>query len=295
MTPVIFGQLLLSSISWTGFDLARKGLANRLPATEVVILLMMVQVPLFAAIASWEGFSIESVENYWRPAIASILLNLVANVLFLESLRRAPVSLAIPMLSFTPVFSSLSSWVILNELLLWPQMLGILVIVASTYQIQRLDEGDGGAEQKVVKVGLLMMVGVALLWSITPVTDKLCIRYTTPSMHAGIQCFFVGLLLLGRFFVSTRPATNSLWAMAKENRRLLFIAGVAACSALFFQLLVIRVYEVALFEALKRSFGLIGALAGGLIFFRESLTRKKIIGTVGLIIGTLLVLLADRL
>lgn len=294
MTPSIFLQLLVSSFSWTGFDLARKGLSARLPANEAVILLMFVQVPIFFALAFWEGFTISEVA-YWPPAIASIILNVFANVLFLESLRRAPVSIAIPMLSFTPVFSSLSSWLLLGESLLWLQGLGIFVIVGSTYIVQSPDIQDKLEDRKELRLGLLLMIVVALLWSITPVADKICIRYTSPSMHAGVQCLFIGLILLIRFCFDSKPATDSLWSMAKRNRKLLLVAGIAACSALFFQLLVIRNYEVALFEALKRSFGLIGALAGGLIFFQESLTRKKALGTIGLGLGILLVLLAGKI
>lgn len=289
MSFTVLIHTIISSLSWTSFDLSRKGLANRIPANEAVVLLMFAQVPLFGFLAIGESWGISS-SNYWPPALASIFLNIFANILFLESLRRAPVSLAIPILSFTPVFSAIGSWLALGETLDTGQIVGILIIVAATFFIQKPDEKVAADTKSSVRLGLVFMLCVSLLWSITPIADKVCLRFSGPATHAALQCFFVGFVLLIRFFRNPEPATNSLWAIAKQHRKLLLLAGASACSALFFQLLAIAAYEVALFEAMKRSLGLMGAIAGGYLFFREPISPRKILGSFGLILGILLVL-----
>lgn len=294
MTSVVLFFTVVSALAWSGFDLSRKALATRLPATEAVILLMLVQIPIFVLLSFWESQIILNT-RYWLPAFASIAMNVIANILFLESLRRAPVSLALPMLSFTPVFSALSSWLLIHESLQAGQIIGIALIVGSTFYLQsEANEAPSGRDQKI-RTGLLLMIVVALLWSLTPITDKICLRFTSPSWHAALQSVGIVFLLL---FYRLRNASFgigilSLWQQGTTNRRLIFIAGTCACAALFFQLQAIREYEVALFEALKRSVGLLCAIAGGFFFFQEAITTRKIIGALGLGLGIAFVLLAS--
>ena len=64
--------------------------------------------------------------GYWRYGLPDILLNVAANLLFLHAVRVSPLSLTIPFLSFTPVFSALSASVLLGE---WPSGSALLGIV----------------------------------------------------------------------------------------------------------------------------------------------------------------------
>ena len=57
---------------------------------------------------------------------------LVSSVFFLEAINSAELSLTIPLLSFSPIFSSLFSFIFLDEKLKYIQYLGIFFILFGT-------------------------------------------------------------------------------------------------------------------------------------------------------------------
>lgn len=259
--------------------MSRKKLAVTLSPIPVVVWLMLFQTPVFAAFAVTEVWSAPSAE-YWPSALGSILLNCIANVLFVISVSLAPLSLAVPILSLTPVFSALGAFLLLNEPTTLRQAIGIAIIVASTFAL-----GRGGVKTKTsensedevtdpaqARRGMTLMGIVALLWATTPVLDKIGLREVPSSQHAFMQCLGVAailsvwLLVKRRGFEFARVRGSFIWFS---------IAVFAAAAALGFQLWSIQYVPVGIFEALKRSVGLLAALSFGYIFFKEPITRQK--------------------
>lgn len=321
MSWSVFAVIALSSLSWSLFDLSRKKIAERLEPVPAVVWLMFLQAPVYLGflamgMESWvEPWSPPTiVRAYWAPALASIVLNAIANACFISSVRRAPLSLAIPMLSLTPVFSAIGAFAMLGELTTWRQAAGILIIVTSTFWLARqstqagarsgVDAGasvgmrpDEAADSVLtedlaqvpadIRKGLWLMVFVALLWATTPVLDKVCLQLMPPSEHAFIQCLGVAFSLSIWLWLQGGRVTTAQVALAG---RWIWGAVAVASIALLTQFWAISRVPVGVFEALKRSCGLLAALALGFLVFREPLTRLKF-ATVIVIGGGIFVLL----
>src|SRR5947208_14978092 len=98
--------LLAASLASSGFDLFRKVLVRHLAPVPMVVLLALASVPLFAVMVALQG-GIRVASGYWAPALASVVLNTVANLTFLQSVRISPLSVTVPPLSLTPAVTTL--------------------------------------------------------------------------------------------------------------------------------------------------------------------------------------------
>ena len=284
---IVYGGIAISSLSWSFFDLSRKKLAQDLNPVAIVAWLTLFQGLCFLPFLAFDIW-IQPTSNYWLPFAASVALNAFANIWFVEAVTLAPFSLAIPILSLTPVFSSIGAIFVLNETLSLKQALGIAIIVAATLgigyfgtkSIQKsntvnADHSDSnGHDPKSVRKGLFLMAIVALLFALTPVVDKLCLRTMPSSEHGAIQSFATAACLA----IWIRIRGGGLPFAVVRSRAVWFIAAIVfATLAVYFQFWSIQSISVGIFEALKRSCGLITALVLGYFVFKEAFNLTKLV------------------
>src|SRR5262245_43213800 len=97
--------VLASSLAWAALDLCRKVLADRMAALPLLFFMTLFAAPIFAL---WGSFAAERPwvhdSAYWWPALASVALNIAANLLYLRAVRLSPYSQMVPLLALTPVF-----------------------------------------------------------------------------------------------------------------------------------------------------------------------------------------------
>ena len=288
MNFTVLCTIAISSLSWSLFDMSRKKLASHIAPIPAVAWLMFLQAPLFAAFGVLEIWVLPS-GGYWAPALASLLLNGLANILFIESVRLAPLSLAIPMLSLGPVFTSLGGWLVLGEHLAAQQAVGIVIIVAATFALgQSGARGVKGEDASTVRKGIGLMAGVAALWALTPVVDKIGLQGVPVTEHAALQCFGIAALLA--IWVQVKGGGVGP-KVVRANLKWFAIAVVFAALALGSQFVSIQGVPVGIFESLKRSSGLLLSLAFGFFAFREPITKSKLafVALMGLGIAVLLI------
>ena len=84
---------------------------------------------------AWDGWSPPTSE-YWLPGLTSVGLNWVANLAFLRALALSPLSVTIPLLSLTPVFTALLAIPLLGETPTALQSAEILAVVAGAFLIR---------------------------------------------------------------------------------------------------------------------------------------------------------------
>ncbi|HVK59997.1 MAG TPA: DMT family transporter [Bdellovibrionales bacterium] len=279
MNPLVIGSIVLSSLSWSLFDSSRKKLAANVPPAPAVAWLMILQAPVFLAFGFLESWVIPA-NGYWLPAVASIVVNGLATLWFIEAVALIPFSLAIPILSLTPVFTTTGAFFALDERIDLKQIAGIAIIVAGTFILSRVESAkQTTTDAKSIRKGLVLMALVALMWALTPVFDKLCLRVVPSSEHGFLQCLGIAVMFAAYLLLKRIPAPTRL---VKANLKWFAIAVFFASLALFTQLWTIQWVPVGIFEALKRSIGLIAALIIGHFLFGERISRMKV-GLVGLI------------
>jgi drug/metabolite transporter (DMT)-like permease len=274
------------ALAWSVLDLARKRLAAELSPAALLLLLAAGQTPVFAVWAlagapGWPGL------DYLPPGLGSIVLNVLANLAFLEALRIAPLSLAVPLLSLTPALTTVMGAVLLGERPSAGDVVGTALVVAGAW-LQSWPERSGPARAAVAGArGTLLMLAVALCWSAALPLDKLAVARSSLAVHAlllnlGVATSAALILAASRRWSELRPAARRPW--------LAVAAPATAAAAIALQLLAIQGVAVGVLETVKRAVGSTLALVFGRQLFGERVGWRRLAAVALMTLGVALVL-----
>jgi drug/metabolite transporter (DMT)-like permease len=280
-----------SALAYSVMDTSRKVLMKRVRALPLLALLSSGMVPAFL-LWWWTSGDFTVHAGYWIPGAASVLLNVFANLAFLEAVRISPLSATIPMLSLTPVFASLLAIPLLDEVPTGRQAIGIALVVMGAFLLNlgagdRFSVRDAWASLRRER-GSMLMAWVALAWSVALPFDKLAMAEASVPFHAlllnlGVAVSsLVALSWTGRLRELRVPA-GSRWVLG--------VSLAASVVAIGLFLLAVAHVWVGLVESLKRAIGSTGAVVIGAVGFGERVTPARL-GSVALMTaGVALVLL----
>ncbi len=285
-----------ATLCFSLFDLLRKKLTGRLSDAYLVMLLALGAVPLYVVWVALMPPASVSAAYVW-PGLGSIALNLGANYGFLRSVRLAGLSAVIPLLSLTPVFTSLLAIPLLGELPGPREWLGIAMVVVGALALQRGERAARRERPWMLGAGAWWMIAVALLWAAALPLDKLAIEASSAAFHGLLLHLGVGLVVAALAARSFRAAAGGGARRRREasgtarGTWLLLIAAVglgAAAQAL--QLLSLQHAWVGFVETVKRGIGSSLALVLGRFFFAEALTLRKVLAVAGIASGVAVML-----
>jgi drug/metabolite transporter (DMT)-like permease len=283
--------VVASSLGWSGLDLLRKLLLREVAPVALLLLLTLGAVPLFAAWA-WIGGVTTPGPGYLAPALASVLLNVVAGLLFLHGMRLAPISATIPLLSLTPVFTTLSAIPLLGERPSAAGVAGILLVIAGAIWLNwpRRPAGPTApatSDPRRSLYGAVMVAGTALLWSLTPPLDKMAVERSGALLHGLVLS---GGVALAVFAVLAFQGGLGELGRVRRVPGLLVLALIVSTAALGLQLLAMPMIFVGTLETLKRGLGNCMSLVYGRLFFGEAVTPSKILAVVLMAAGVGMIL-----
>ena len=277
---------ILSAILWSVFDVIRKKAVKDNSEISIILLIITSQLIFFLILLPLSTFIID-ISAYLFTALILIILNLISIFLFLKVLKSGAISVYIPMLSFTPLFSALYSNVILNEELKSLQYLGMLLIVIGSlilhlnkYRFKNLINILFLLDKKAI-----MILLVALIWSLTPVLDKECLKYTDIYLHGFLQS--LGMLLILPVLLNNTKKKTLYQNFTFRNNLVLCFLVIFAFLTTYFQLLALKYIYVAELESLKRAIGIILSLLFGYYLFKENMGIKKLFAVSVILIGVI--------
>lgn len=281
-----------ASLALSGFDLSRKLLGRHLAPLPMVVLLAAASIPLFALL-TWLTGDPEISPGYAAPAVCSIALNLGAHVAFLEAVRRSPLSLTVPLLSLTPVFTAVAGLLLLGERPTPAGIGGILLVVVGAFWLHRVDRSDpdtgsAGLRGALREPGVWLMTTAALLWSVSLPLDKMAVGLSSPAFHGLVLTSGISVGALA--ILAQRRRLHEL-AEVRGCRGIFLVALTASTLALGLQLVAIQWVLVSLVETAKRGVGNLAAVLLGRSFFREPLTLAKVGAALLMSVGVALLLL----
>ena len=277
-----------AALCWAALDVVRKALAGKASPTALAVFLLLGQVPFLGAWAAYDQTWVTD-SGYWPPAVASMTMNALANVLFMRSVQLSPLSRTVPFLSLTPVFSALAAIPLLGEVPGLMHWAGILLVVLGALVLNS-DLGDSLWQSVTHEKGAPFMIAVAVLWAFSTALDKRSLPHASPASHA--------------FLLSAGSATIlGTWMLAKgkpgELRQVFeapksLLAGLVAfaVAALALQMVALQWLWVAVIETLKRAFGVFGSVVFGRLVFEEPITSRKLAAVVLMVAGTSILALA---
>jgi drug/metabolite transporter (DMT)-like permease len=284
MSSAGLAAALLSSLCWSALDATRKALSTRLDVAVVVAWVALGQVPLFAALSLAQDRFIDDAA-YLAPGLGSTALQLVANVLFVEAVRVSPLSVSVPFLSLTPVFTAAVAMPVLGEHPTPVQWAGIGTVVVGALLLNAR-QGHSLLRALLSERGSVLMIGVAALWSVTAALDKIALGHASVGAHGLVQTAGMGILVVTWMFATGRGARlRTAWP---PDRAQVAAVGFAA-GALALQLVAFQLLLVGLVETLKRGVGVIASVLLGRLAFEEPVTPPKVVAMLLMAAGSALV------
>lgn len=271
-----------AALCWAALDVVRKALADKASPTALTIALLVGQVPFLGLWAAVDQTWVVR-EVYWVPALASMAMNALANVLFMRSLQLSAMSRTVPFLSLSPVFGALVAIPLLREIPGSLHVTGIGLVVLGALVLNS-DLSESWWRSVFKEKGAPHMIAVAFLWSGSVALDKLALPHASPASHAFLLT--TGSLLMLLLWVSSRGELGDLRAVWTAPKPLLLGLVGFAIAALVFQMLSLKWLWVAVVETLKRGLGVLGSIAFGRLLFGEPLTKRKLLAGALMVAGT---------
>ena len=227
--------------------------------------------------------------TFWIAAVISTSLNAAGAVAFWHALARGEFLRIFPLLSLTPIFSVLTGWLVLGETPALQGFIGIALIVAGLIVLEKRESTASLADKKRRWTALLLGALYALILSINVALDRLAILHSDPYFYAA---FFplataVPLLLLAAEFPPRKEDIIPL----RRHAGLILLAGFFFAASAFFGALGLGYLLASYFSATKR-LGILVALVGGVLFFKEKITVRIVVGAAIAVLGVLLIALA---
>jgi uncharacterized membrane protein len=235
--------------------------------------------------------------EFWRAFVTALPFEVAAFALYIGALRASPLSLTMPFLALTPVFLVASGYVIAGERVTPTGGAGIALIAAGGYVLNfhhaRLENGAAGrfsllgplralARQR----GVVMMLGVAFIYSITSSLGKVAINHSAPLFFASV--YFIVLAVLYTPFAIRGLGQRGVSA---SLLRAMVPAGLLNAVMVGTHMLAMSMTQVAYMIALKRTSLLFSILYGWLLF-REGHMRERAAGAAMMFAGFVLVVTA---
>ena len=282
--------LLAASVSSSGFDIFRKLLVRHLAPVPMVVLLASASVPLFGAMVALQGGAAVA-PSYFLPALGSVLLNIVANLTFLQAVKISPLSVTVPLMSLTPVFTALLGLLLLDERPPAIAVLGISLVVIGALWLNLPSRSEsGGSLWRLLlsQPGAWLMAATALLMSCTIPLDKLAVAHATPPFHG---LFLTSGIALGSLAVLVFQGRLSELAGIRQGWGPFLLALVASTLALGLQLVALKFLLVSVIETVKRGIGNLLAVILGRAIFAEAFTLRKLGSALLMAAGVALILL----
>ena len=285
--------VFIAATSWAIIDGLRKRISLAWHPWQLLAALHFFQLPIllgFWQISPGDG-STAAWSSYLVPGLSSLALNIAANIMFLEAVKRSPLGLTVPYLALTPLVAAIAALFFGYGLSLWGWS-GILILTLGTIWLHPHDPRHG-LMTPILRLreepGSGLMVIVALAWGFTAILDQSAVQHIPPALHAlilAVGMFTAGVLgfyQANRKQKDTYPSVLSPWVLG--TGAMMAIAMVAQFEAFM------RI-DVAVVEAVKRIIGTTSAVILGVIFYGEKEFTRRLIASALMGVGAAILVLS---
>jgi len=243
----------------------------------------------------------------------TVAINIIATILTYRALATTDISLAVPMISFTPVFLVGTSFVLLHELPTPGGAIGILVIVTGSY-ILNLSPGQTSILDPVRSIarhrGVLYMLIVAFLYAISVNFDKMVVQESDTVFGSGFVFLVLGsafaiIALFSHGSVNRRgdPGTDVPVNPVREQSSpgTIFSYGRVAGAFVFIGCLITLeaivinsayTMQIVPYVISFKRLSVIFTVLSGAIFFHEKNIGRRLAGAMLMIVGAIIILVS---
>lgn len=277
---------LISAASIATADALTKRFLSQLTVFEMAAARLSFSLPLFLILLFF--IPVPHLDTtFYLTLFGALPLEITAFFLYMRAIQVSPLSLAIPFLSFTPVFLILTGRLILGEALSIWGILGIIFVSLGSYvlNLRECKKGFLGPFRAIKREkGSWLMLIVAFLYALTSALGKKAIQHSSALFFGPFYFLMLGLIVPGGLLL-TGKAT---WQGLKK----VFYPGL--CIGIFMVIMVlshmsaISRVEAAYMIAAKRTSILFSVLYGALLFKEENI-RERFWGAVIMLAGAFVI------
>ena len=314
LSPSTFYLISIIGCLWVAYDFVRKILLKRIKPLPLVIFLEFGQAVVYL---SYGYLSQQLIYNhgYIFPGLMTAGFASIGTFLLTKAISISPLSSVIPFLSFLPFFTVIFGSLILKENLSLIQFSGLILLVLASliinYQGKKVNSILGLFkilyQDLTHEKGCVLVIITSLLWAFAIPFDKLAMQATNPISHALYHALLCGTIFsIARFFSKTCPwgSTKFLAVELQDNESpsnkefqkmsstywFLVLGIINASFAMVLQFMAYQISYIGLVEAGKRAVSLVSNLFIGALIFKEPVNKFKFLGTVLILIATILIL-----
>lgn len=232
--------------------------------------------------------------DFWIALSIVGSLGTIATLLFLRALKNSDLSIALPLITFTPVFTLIISPLLLGKTEIpniWG-VVGILLIFIGSYvlNIKERRAGFWAPFEIILKnKGAVSVLIVSFLYSITSVYDKVGSHATSALFWALITNIIATIVFFPMFINKASKQFKkdmNISKIVKKTLPILLVIGLLNVLANICQLTAVQLGLVAYVIAIKRS-GIVLALLLGFIFFKEKNIQERMAGVILMVAGVI--------
>jgi uncharacterized membrane protein len=220
---------------------------------------------------------------FWWWVGTALPLEVLGMVMYVLAIRDSPLALTLPYMAFTPVFSSFFGWLLLGEQVSAQGLLGVLCVTLGAYLLNlehaRLAQPRSWFAPFAaiyLERGSRLMLGVALIYSVTSVQGKGAMQYMAGMEFGAFYFLILGAFTLAVFAVREPKAVRVL---LRPSMGALVVAALMAVMVVL-HFLALEKIQTAYMIAVKRTSILFSILLGALLFGDRRLAQHLAAGAV---------------
>lgn len=229
--------------------------------------------------------------SFWWAVLATVLINVAAQYLTFQALKIADISVISPMIAFTPVFLILTAFVMLHELPSLRGAVGILLVVIGSYVLNTAFFTEPFAEvwkRFRHSRAVLYMLGVAFLFSISSVFDKVASLTSSPLFASAAIHVLLGLCFFILLYAFSHTSIGTGTLRVKTFAPWLFLLGSVTAVSAWASNTALTMEIVPYVISVKRTSMLFAVLYGALLF-KEVQIPSRFLGASIMLVGVVLI------
>jgi drug/metabolite transporter (DMT)-like permease len=219
---------------------------------------------------------------FWGWLLGLVPSEILAMLLYMRAIRNSPLSITLPYLALTPVFTIITGFLLLGEKISLIGCTGILLVVGGAYLLN-FEHVLAHPRHMLLapfqailrEQGSRLMLVVALIYSATSVMGKGALQYVSPSFFGAFYFTLLGIITIAIFSVQRPQIVYVMWRRPVPHA----VVGLMMSVMVVTHFLAIKEIEVSYMIAVKRTSLLFGILYGALLFRERHLIQHVAAGT----------------
>jgi len=213
--------------------------------------------------------------NFWYPLlIIWLILYPLQAYFYYKSIKEGEISYVLPLASLIPIFTTLTSWILIHEI---PSLFGFLGIFAITTGIYILNMKPKTHILNPVihlfkyKPSFYMIINCACL-ATGATLDKIAIHASNPFFYTFINTLGATIILL----IFARITNPKFHIDVKTNSKGFTVLGLLQSVAFTLYITALNTGVVAYVTAIKSANAILASI-WGFIFLKESINKYKVV------------------